>query len=81
MLILLTAVDCGLGGFYFSVGLTSRELPGFCDALDIPEGHHPIGAIAIGYPGGDDPSAAPDTIKRLREERRSNESMLHFGRW
>jgi nitroreductase len=81
MLVLLTAVDCELGGFYFSVGLTNKEVPPFCEALGIPSGHHPIGAIAIGYPAGDDPSVAPDTVKRLRAERRPMDSMLHLGRW
>lgn len=81
MLILLSAVDAGFGAFYFSVGLTSRDVPAFCEALGIPDGHHPIGAIAIGYPGPDDPSVSPETKRRVREERRARDSMLHFGRW
>jgi nitroreductase len=81
MLVLLSAVDAGLGAFYFSVGPTSREIPAFCLALGIPEGHHPIGAIAIGYPAKDDPSRTRETKQRLSSERRTSGSMLHFGRW
>jgi nitroreductase len=81
MLILLSAVDAGLGAFYFSVGLTSKQVPAFCAALGIPEGHHPIGAIAIGYPGAGDPSVTPEARKRLRSERRSHDSILHYGQW
>jgi nitroreductase len=81
MLILLSAVDAGLGAFYFSIGPTSREIPSFCTALGIPDGHYPIGAIAIGYPAENDPSVRPETKRRIRDERRTAESVLHFGRW
>jgi len=81
MLVLLSAVDAGLGAFYFSVGPTRREIPAFCQALGIPEGHHPIGAIAIGYPASDDPSRTPETKQRLQAERRRSDSILHFGHW
>jgi nitroreductase len=81
MLILLSAVDAGLGAFYFSIGPTSRQVPAFCEALGIPQGHHPIGAIAIGYEGPDNPSLAPETKRRIRAERRPHHSMFHFERW
>jgi nitroreductase len=81
MLILLSAVDGGLGAFYFSIGPTSRDVPPFCDALGIPDGHHPIGAIAIGYQGPNDPSVTPEAMQRHRAERRPRESILHFGHW
>jgi nitroreductase len=81
MLVLLSAVDAGLGAFYFSICPTSREIPAFCAALGIPDGHHPIGAIAIGYPAESDPSARPEAKRRIQDERRRPESMLHFGRW
>jgi nitroreductase len=81
MLVLLSAVDAGLGAFYFSVGPTSREIPAFCRALGIPDGHHPIGAIAIGYPAPAERSVKPETRRRIREERREADSVLHYGRW
>jgi nitroreductase len=75
MLILLTAVDAGLGAFYFSLGATSREIPPFKDAFGIPESYFPIGAIAIGYPAPDTPSPS------LQRGRRAREEVLHFGEW
>lgn len=79
MLILLTAVDAGLGGFYFSVGPNSRAIPKFCAALDIPAGYHPVGAIAVGYPAPSDPHS-PSRAQR-QAERRPPGSVLHLGAW
>jgi nitroreductase len=78
MLILLSAVDAGLGAFYFSVGPTSREIPQFRQNLGIPDDYTPIGAIAIGYPGKNDQPGVPDTI---RQRRRSPETVFHRGKW
>ena len=78
MLILLTAVDAGLGAFYFSLGPTSREIPAFRAAFGVPEAYYPIGAIAIGYPGPGDPSPRPEEIRRRR---RDPQSRMHIGRW
>ncbi len=81
MLMLLTAVDAGLGGFYFSIGPTSREIPGFSRALGIPEEYWPVGAIAIGYPLQEDRSLVEERRRRLREQRRALESRIHRGHW
>ena len=75
MLILLTAVDAGLGGFYFSLGSTSRAIPPFREAFGIPDEYYPIGAIAIGYPAPDRPSPS------LRRGRRPAAQVVHFGEW
>jgi len=75
MLILLTAVDAGLGAFYFSIGPTSAQIPAFKEAFGIPEDHRPIGAIAIGYPAPDAPSPS------LKRGRRPKGEVLHFGEW
>lgn len=75
MLVLLSAVDAGLGAFYFSVGSNRREIPAFCAALGIPAGYYPIGAIAIGYPSENDPSQP-----RIKG-RRPPAAMLHLGAW
>jgi nitroreductase len=75
MLILLTAVDAGLGAFFFSIGPTNQAIPPFRQAFGIPEDYFPIGAIAIGYPAQD--IASPS----LSRGRRSPTQVLHFGRW
>jgi nitroreductase len=75
MLILLTAVDLGLGAYYFSIGPTSRSIPPFRMAFGIPDEYFPIGAIALGYPTHSAPS--PST----RRGRRKRSEVFHFGRW
>jgi nitroreductase len=77
MLVLLSAVDEGLGGFYFSIGPTSKEIPRFIESLGIPHGYYPIGAIAVGYPGG---SHGPQSAK-IVELRRPPSAMIHRGGW
>ena len=47
MLILLTAVDLGLGALFFGIFQGERVL---MDALGVPKGYRPIGAIAVGHP-------------------------------
>lgn len=75
LLILLTAVDSELGGYYFSLGPTSRDIPPFREAFGIPEEYYPIGAIAIGHPAPDRPSPS------LRRGHRPPSDVMHFGRW
>ena len=79
MLILLTAVDAGLGAFYFSIGRTSRQVPAFRRAFGIPSTHDPIGAIAIGHPATSD-SLQPSP-RVLRGKRRDLTSRIHVGQW
>ncbi|MHB8626201.1 MAG: nitroreductase family protein [Aggregatilineales bacterium] len=78
MLVLLSAVDAGLGAYYFSIGPTSREIPEFCKSFGIPDAFYPIGAIAIGYPAESDQTGVSDAI---RQRRRSSDSLFHRGRW
>ena len=47
MLILLTAVDLGLGALLFAIFAGEQDL---MDALGVPAGYRPIGAIAVGHP-------------------------------
>jgi nitroreductase len=75
LLILLTAVDAGLGAFYFSLAPSSAGIPPFRQAFGIPEEYEPIGAIAVGYPVPDRPSPS------LRRGRRPPTQVLHFGAW
>src|SRR6266545_4721386 len=59
LLILLTAVDAGLGALFF--GVTSQA--GVRAAFGVPDGYEPIGAITLGYPAPDRPSGS---LKRGR---------------
>src|SRR5829696_7064898 len=48
LLMLLTAVDAGLGGLFF--GLSAAAISAVRDAFGIPADHQPIGVLAIGQP-------------------------------
>ena len=75
MLLLLTAVDLKLGGFYFSIGSTSSAVSPFRKAFGIPEEYYPMGAIAIGYPAEAGPGSSG------RRARRPKSEVMHFGKW
>ncbi len=47
LLILLTAVDLGLGALFFGIFQGAEAL---MDTLGVPAGYRPIGAIAVGHP-------------------------------
>ena len=71
LLMLLTAVDEGLGAVFFGV----VDIPAFRDAFDVPSAYHPIGVIALGYP-------APDHLSgSLKRGRRPQAEVMHRGRW
>jgi nitroreductase len=73
MLILLSVVDAGLGALYF--GLPGGERALLAD-LGVPAGYEPIGAVAIGWPDGEDrPSPS------LARGHRPTDEVLHRGRW
>jgi nitroreductase len=72
LLILLTAVDEGLGALYF--GIVPDDVQPFREAFGVPDDHEPIGAIAIGH------SAEP-APRDLRSRRRPAPEMIHYGRW
>jgi nitroreductase len=74
MLILLTAVDEGLGALFF--GLYPPTLPAFREAYGIPEEFEPIGAIAVGHPATDPVRSSAHTRRR-----RALEEIVHRGRW
>lgn len=75
MLILLTAVDLKLGGFYFSIGPTSSAVSPFRKAFGIPEEYYPMGGIAVGYP------AETSAGSSARRGRRPRSEVMHFGKW
>lgn len=70
-LILLTAVDAGLGALFFRV-FRPDEVRG---AFGVPAGFEPVGAVAVGHPAPDRPSAS------LRRGRRPAADVVHRGRW
>ncbi len=75
MLILLSAVDEGLGALFF--GLERPMYPGFREAFGVPDEWEPIGVMALGHPAPVDPvksSAHTRPRKPLAE-------IVHRGRW
>ena len=74
MLILLNAVNEGVGAWYF--GTTYGEADVLRE-LGVPEGCEMLGVIALGYPSTEDrPTGSAVTRKR-----RPFEEMFHFGHW
>ena len=73
LLMLLTAVDEGLGALFF--GIFPARMERFREAFGVPDAYTPIGAIAIGYPLPDEPSPS------LKRGRRDPEDVIHRGRW
>jgi nitroreductase len=73
MLILLAAVDAGLGALFF--GLPGGEEELLAD-LGVPTGYMPIGAVALGWPdGADRPSPS------LARGHRPADDVIHRGHW
>jgi nitroreductase len=74
MLMLLTAVDEGVGAWWFGV---FHGADGLLRDLGVPEGRRLVGAVALGRPAADDrPSGSAVT----RPRRRTDE-VVHRGRW
>jgi len=71
LLVILTAVDEGLGALFFGVS----DPVGLRAAFAIPDSYAPVGAIAVGYPLADRPSLS------LARGRRPLEEVVHRGRW
>jgi nitroreductase len=71
LLMLLTAVDAGLGALFFGIFQPDT----FRAAFGVPDVYTPIGAITIGYPAPDEPSPS------LRRGRRPVAEVVHRGKW
>ena len=71
LLLLLTAVDAGLGALFFGVA----DHDGLRAAFGVPADHVAVGAVAVGHPLPDEPSAS------LARGRRSLDEVVHRGRW
>ncbi len=78
LLILLTAVDQGLGACFF--GLPPERLEAFREAFGVPPQFRPIGAITVGYAAEDDDQRR--AARRTGQERRRPEhEVVHRRRW
>jgi len=73
MLILLTAVDEGLGALFF--GIFGAHVDAFRAVFGVPPAFSPIGAIAVGHRAPDRPSPS------LGRGRRGVDEVVHRGRW
>ena len=74
LLILLAAVDQGLGAWYFGITRGEDEL---LRKLQVPAGSELMGVVALGYPALDDKPRGSVFARR----RRRFEDMFHFGKW
>jgi nitroreductase len=74
LLMLLTAVDEGLGACFF--GVPAERVEGLRAAFGVPASHRPVGVVSVGYPGGED-RRSPS----LRRGRRGLDEVVHRGRW
>jgi len=70
MLMLLTAVDEGLGGWLFGIFDGEEQL---LSDLGVPEGPRLLGAVALGYPDRRD--------RPFRPDHRPLEEIVHRGCW
>ena len=68
MLLLLGAVDEGLGAGFFGV----HRLPGLQELLGLPSDVTPVGVVTLGYPAPDQP---------LGSARRGRKALAHTVRW
>ncbi len=71
LLMLLTAVDAGLGALFFGVS----DHDGLRRAFGVPADWTPVGAVAVGHPLADEPSPS------LARGRRPLEEVVHRSRW
>jgi len=73
LLILLGAVDEGLGACFF--GIPPDRMAAFQEEFGVPDGYTPIGAITLGH-------RAPDRRSpSLARGRRSTDEVVHRGSW
>jgi nitroreductase len=73
LLMLLTAVDEGLGACFF--GIPPERIPPYRAAFSVPDSFTPIGAVSVGYRAPDHRSGS------LRRGRRPVSEVVHRGRW
>jgi nitroreductase len=74
LLMLLTAVDEGLGACFF--GIPPERIAAFRAEFGVPDRFRPVGCVSVGHPGSDD-RRSPS----LRRGRRPVEEVVHRGSW
>jgi nitroreductase len=74
MLMLLTAVDEGVGAWWFGVFSGAEAL---LRDLGVPADRRLVGAVALGYPAADDRPGGSATTR----PRRPLDEVVHRGRW
>jgi nitroreductase len=74
MLMLLAAVDEGLGGWFFGITHGEREL---LRRFDVPERLRPIGYLGFGYPAADERPSGSGAAR----PRRPLAEQVHRNRW
>lgn len=74
LLVLLTAVDEGLGACFFGVEPDSIEA--LREAFGVPAAYTPVGAITVGHRTDD-----PGVLGSARRGRKPLEDVVHRGRW
>ena len=74
LLMLLTAVDEGLGACFF--GIPAEAVDRFRAEFGVPAGYTPVGAVTLGHRAGDaGPGGSASRGRRPREE------VVHRGHW
>ncbi len=73
LLVLLAAVDEGLGACFF--GVPPDRIEPLRNAFGVPADHHPIGAVTLGHPAGDTVRGSAGRGRRPLDE------VVHRGRW
>jgi len=73
LLMLLTAVDEGLGACFFGVQPDAHDA--LRAAFGVPPAYTPVGVVSVGYRAADRPSPS------LRRGRRGLAEVVHRGRW
>jgi nitroreductase len=76
MLILLAAIEEGLGAWFFGLFFDQAQL---AKQFGVPPAFKPIGAIALGYPAARDPLS--ETASPSRIARRPTAELLHYNQW
>ena len=76
MLILLTAVEAGLGALFAGIAHGEAEL---LTHFGVPDTFRPIGVIHLGYPTDDDAQSARSSAHK--RQRRGIERLVHRNRW
>jgi nitroreductase len=76
MLILLTAIDCGLGALFAGIFYGEAEL---MTHFGVPDRFRPIGVIHLGYPTEHDVQSATSSARK--RERRGIDQLVHRDRW